>query len=194
MNLSENKRDIGYDFVRFIAMLMILLHHLLTTFWQFHYSVPEWFKNTVTKYINFGGTGVALFFILSGALLIKRYKVQFTLSEFFYKRFIRIEIPQMIGFICAFALMYCITPHIIHINPWGIFVSLLGLNYGALWQSLHLNIGGIWVIGEWFTPVIIICYLFFPFLRRCFLKSRLSSSIIITILFFYKFKSRISYS
>lgn len=185
------KRDIGYDFVRFFAMVLILIHHLFTTFREQGYAVSPILKNIVARgSIGIGGVGVALFFILSGALLIKRYKERFILSEFFYKRFMRIELPQWIGFICAFALMYCVRPYIINTDFLGIFISFLGINYSAeLWS--HLNIRVVWVIGEWFTAVIIVCYALFPLLRKLFLEHRLIVTIFLSTIFLANLKFEI---
>ena len=185
------KRDVGYDFIRFIAMVLILLHHLFTTFQEQKYRVSEIFSNFIIRIaLDIGPIGVALFFILSGALLIKKYKAQFILSEFFYKRFMRIEIPQWIGFICAFALMYCVRPYIINTDFLGVAISFLGLNYsGEFWN--HLNIRVLWVIGEWFTAVIIVCYALFPLLRKLFLTHRLITTIFLTIIFLINLKFEI---
>lgn len=185
------KRDLGYDFVRFFAMMLILIHHLFTTFREQGYAVSPILKNIVARgSIGIGGVGVALFFILSGALLIKRYKAQFILSEFFYKRFMRIEIPQWIGFSAAFALMYCVKPYIINTDFLGIIISFLGLNYTAeLWR--HFDIRVLWLIGEWFTAVIIVCYALFPLLRKLFLTHRLITTIFLTIIFLINLKFEI---
>lgn len=185
------KRDLGYDFVRFFAMMLILISHLFATLREQGYAVSPILKNIVARgSIGIGNVGVALFFILSGALLIKRYKEQFTLSEFFYKRFMRIEIPQWIGFICAFALMYCVRPYIINTDFLGIFISFLGLNYGAeLWK--HFDIRLLWVIGEWFTAVIIVCYAFFPLLRKLFLERRFIVTIFLSAIFLANLKFEI---
>ena len=185
------KRDVGYDFVRFIAMVLILLHHLFTSFLELGYYVSRTCYDVFYRgSIGIGSVGVALFFILSGALLIKRYKEQFTLSEFFYKRFMRIEIPQWIGFICAFALMYCVKPYIINTDFLGIIISFLGLNYSTeLWD--HFNIRVLRIIGEWFTAVIIVCYAFFPLLRKLFLGHRVITTIFLTIIFLINLKFEI---
>ena len=176
------KRDLGYDFIRFTAIIIIIIHHLFTAFREFGYNVPLSLKMIVFRgSIGFGGLGVALFFILSGALLYKKYKDQFNLPMFYYKRFLRIEIPQWIGFICAFALMYCLRPKNGADIP-GIIISFFGLNYSGIFWN-HLNIRVIWLIGEWFTAVIIICYALFPLLRKLFLKKRGITTLLISLLF-----------
>ncbi|MCM1324608.1 MAG: acyltransferase family protein [Acetobacter sp.] len=122
--------------------------------------------------------GVALFFILSGAVLIARYRDDFNFKEFYAKRFIRICVPQWIGFIGAFLLCFVVNKNIINFDWRGMVISFLGLNYTSLsWAELGIRV--MWIIGEWFTAVIIIVYLLFPFLRFLFIKHRISGSIFI---------------
>lgn len=182
-------RDIGYDFIRFTAM--ILIHHLFTTFREFGYKVPDiWYKLVARDAIEFGGVGVALFFILSGTLLIKKYKENLEWKDFYYKKFIRIECAQWIGFITAFALTYCVYSHIINYDFLGILISFLGMNYsGVIWSDFGIQT--VWVIGEWFTAVIIICYALFPLLRSLFNKSKTLGTIIIGTIFLLNLKFEI---
>lgn len=186
----ENKeRDLGYDFIRFFAMLLIIISHLFTTYNEFSYNVPLIFKKIVFRgAINWGSVGVALFFMLSGALLFKRYENNIQLGNFYTKRFLRIEIPQWIGFLSAFALVYCVRIEILNTDPIGIFISFLGLNYfGVPWIE-YFGVKTVWVIGEWFTAVIIFLYVIFPILRNLLIKNSLISSIIVTIIFLLNFK------
>ncbi len=173
----------------FFAMLLIIISHLFTTYNEFSYNVPVIFKNIVFRgAINWGGVGVALFFMLSGALLFKRYEDNIQLSSFYTKRFLRIEIPQWIGFLSAFALVYCVRKEISNTDPIGIFISFLGLNYfGAPWRE-YLGVETVWVIGEWFTTVIIFLYIIFPMLRNLLIKHSLIGSFVVTLIFLLNFK------
>ena len=182
-------RDLGYDFIRFIAMLFILLHHLNTTWYEFHYNIPSIVNMTIGRgNLNMGGVGVALFFMISGALLIARYKTVLNIKNFYMKRLIRIEIPQMICFFCAFWCQYLIDPNIVNSKIGGIVISFLGLNYsGDIWIQ-YFNIYPLWVVGEWFTAVIIILYVLFPLLRWVYCKYCLTGGIIITLIFLINLK------
>ena len=80
-------RDKGYDFVRFIAMALIVVWHYFTTCRAFNYyfpSIAEKFINYGN--LNFGGVGVGLFFILSGALLIRNHINDFFVGTFYKRR------------------------------------------------------------------------------------------------------------
>ena len=190
--IENSTRDLGYDFIRFTAMMFILLHHLNTTWYEFHYNIPSIVNMTIGRgVINFGGIGVALFFMISGALLIAKYENSFNIKNFYLKRLIRIEIPQMICFFCAFWCQYLISPNIINSQISGVIISLFGLNYsGDLWIH-YFSIYPLWIVGEWFTAVIIILYIFFPLLRWLYIKHCLVGGIIITLIFLVNLKYEI---
>ncbi len=187
----QEQRDRGYDFIRFFAMSMIVIHHIFTTWKEQHYHIPEFIANIVGRgAIGFGGVGVALFFMLSGALLIKKYETGLKASEFYKKRLWRIEIPQMIGFFCAFWCQYLVTPHIINHKPESLFFSFIGLGYsGEFWAQFGRR--NVWVIGEWFTAVIIILYILFPALRWLFVNHKNTGGCIIALLFLINLKYQI---
>lgn len=172
IQMVKNDRDLGYDFIRFFAMMLIVIHHIYTTCQEFKYPMPSEFINLVAHgVLGFGGTGVALFFMLSGAILMKKYENNLNYKEFYIKRLLRIEIPQMIGFFCAFWCQYLIWPSILTTTFEGILVSFLGLGYAEeFWAQFGIH--SIWVIGEWFTAVIIILYILFPLSRKLFIANK----------------------
>lgn len=91
--------------------------------------------------MNFGGVG--LFFIMSEALLWHNYKKDFKLKLFYEKRIQRIFLPQWIGFIVAFIIVYVMNSEIVKSNPSGILISFMGLNYcNKPWDSLGINTYG----------------------------------------------------
>lgn len=189
------KRDHGYDFIRFIATLMILFWHFYTTCSELHVHFPKLLSKLLCYgAMDFGRIGVALFFCLSGSLLIRNYgNNDFQVNSYFTKRFSRIMIPHCIGFITAFLVTYIYEPSVLGYDIKGILVSLLGLNYGEFWIQFGINAP--WLIGEWFTAVIIILYVLFPLLRFLFLKFRKITTIIIIIIFAVNLKIRfLSYS
>lgn len=153
-------RDLGYDFIRFFAMSLILIYHFFTTLMPMGIKFPAiiYYLNT-TSYINLGSIGVALFFILSGSLLTLHGGDTYKGTRGFYKkRIMRICIPQWLGFIGLFILMYVVDRNIIYTDKIGMFISFLGINYCNLpWGYFGINTP--WIIGEWFTAVIIAIYL-----------------------------------
>ena len=79
------KREIGYDFIRFIAMLLIVVFHFYSTCAEKGYRFPSLLKHVIVHgSIGWGGVGVALFFMLSGAVLMMTNKDKSIL--YFYKK------------------------------------------------------------------------------------------------------------
>ena len=175
------ERERGYDFIRFLAILLIFIHHFYTSCRDYKIQLPIEIQNIISHgALGFGKVGVALFFILSGAVLLMSNKYSFSIKDYFKKRFLRICIPQWIGFTGALLLTIAAGKKI-NCDIIGGVISFLGLNYSsAFWKEL--NIKTIWIIGEWFTAVIILLYLLFALLRYLFNNYRfITTTIIITI-------------
>lgn len=138
--ITVTTRDKGYDFIRFFAMFLIVIFHLVSTFKEYHFQLNHIVEFILYRGVLLGGdVGVVLFFTLSGAVLIKRYRGdEFSCKEFFYTRFLRIEIPQMIGFVWFCAMTYCVRPSWLVTNIFGFIISLLGLGYyGDPWRMVY---------------------------------------------------------
>lgn len=127
-----------------------------------------------------------------------RYRdTSFCASEFYKKRLIRILIPQGIGFVFGFLAMSAVTPELIYgvMDSWldwypGIVISFLGLDwFGELWGKVGVTT--VWITGTWFTSVIAIIYLFFPFLRELFKSHRILGTIFIAVIFCINSKYKI---
>lgn len=192
-NNSENKlRDLGYDFIRFIAMIFIILFHIVTTWNENNYKFPSVVNSIFWRNsINLGAVGVALFFMLSGALLISQYESRFSIKNFYVKRLLRIEIPQIICYTVAFLCQYTMTANIIHANISGILISLFGLDYsGDIWVK-YLGFNSLGLVGEWFTFVIIFLYILFPIVRQLFITHLKLGTIIVSFLFIINLKFEI---
>ena len=103
---TKPTRDNSYDMIRVIATLMIVLHHFYTTAKDCGYKILPLMplKQTGSGSLNIGAVGVAIFCILSGALLIKRYNEKLQAKEFFKKRVLRVLVPHMICYIFVISL------------------------------------------------------------------------------------------
>ena len=79
-------RDKGYDFIRFCSMLLIIILHFCSE-WMKEATIPHYIAKIVLRDdFCFAFVGVALFFILSGALLWKNYKEEInSLLEKYYQ-------------------------------------------------------------------------------------------------------------
>lgn len=91
------KRDLGYDFVRFFAMMLIIIVHFVTVSLQRNFILPQYLLEIVRRGpIGFSHVGVYLFFILSGAVLKARYTndIKINIKNFYISRFKRIVVPN----------------------------------------------------------------------------------------------------
>jgi len=133
-----------------------------------------------TGTINGGGVGVALFFMLSGALMNYNYEAQFSYRNFYCKRFIRIYIPLWCSYIIFLTIgLIKKTEDYIYIPIQNYVNALLGLDFFA-----NIGLGVCEIVGEWFTTVIIIIYVLFPLIRIVFKKWRVIGTIIIFMICF----------
>ena len=188
-------RDKGYDFIRAFSTILILTFHFYTTMCEMSLEIPSIIHKTIGRgSLCFGSVGVALFFILSGALKWNNYRLSFSTLKFYKKRFLKLCIPLYIGFIGAILVSYIVFPDKVLVSNKngyiGIIISFLGLNFdGSLWGKFGLS--PIWIIGEWFTSVILVIYILFPVFRWVFKNHRIIGTILIAILYIVDFKYQI---
>ena len=186
-------RDIGYDFIRCTAMMLIVVYHFVTTFdTTLGVGSIIFYKQLMCRHaLSFGAIGVCLFFMLSGAVLLMTSKDNIKLKDFYKKRLLKISIPQWISFTISLVAIYTVDKNILHTNVFGIIISFLGLNYcGKPWNHFGIH-STPWITGEWFTAVIIYLYLLFPLLKYLFKKARLITTIIISLIFLVNLKLQI---
>jgi len=152
------KRDLSLDCIRILAILMIVL---------FHFSCL-WKDNSSTLFVfhkngTYGTLGTALFFMLSGYLLRKKYSEPGSLLTFYKKRWLSIFPSFYIAFVVAFIFTVIRTGTLFYQGkPYTLIFSLLGIDNLVQWY----NIPSYALVGEWFTGVIIILYILFPLLNK----------------------------
>lgn len=187
-------RDKGYDFIRFCSMLLIIILHFCSE-WMKEATIPYYIAKIVLRDdFCFAFVGVALFFILSGALLWKNYKEEINTVQFYRKRILKIWIPQWIAFVVTFGIMYIVQPDYIRSGVQAgipsLIVSFLGLNFdGTLWNPI--GIFPLYLVGEWFTCVIIVIYILFPIFRWLFKNHRIWGTVIVLMIFLINLKYKI---
>ena len=86
--MESSKRDFGYDIVRFFSTIIIVFFHFSL---ELHITSYKGYTNYLCTFRNggFGIVAVALFFLLSGATLIKNNR-DICISNFYKKRFFNI--------------------------------------------------------------------------------------------------------
>lgn len=147
----------SFDFIRFIAVFMIIVFHFYAATPYVERYVPLW-----------GREAVAMFFIISGAGLINRYYDSIHVREFYIKRAKSIFPAFWLSYLIMFLWNYVESGfHFTSTVPAVNFIfTILGID-GLI---TSVGIPTFYIIGEWFLGVIIILYLIFPIFRKVFIK------------------------
>lgn len=171
------KRDIGLDFIRILAIYMIV---------NFHFSClignTEWFI-CVFRNGEWGCVGTTMFFILSGYVLHMKYKKTGNLLTFYKKRFLSIYPMFYVVFLISWVYMASIIGKVFYGgNPLRLLYTVLGIDG-------YLNFFGIpnyyQGVGEWFTAVIVVIYLLYPVLNFVFAKARILGTVVLAGLYLW---------
>jgi peptidoglycan/LPS O-acetylase OafA/YrhL len=137
-----NKKNISIQFIRVIAMFMIIFDHILK-----NVSFPM--QSLIVQVAN---SGVFIFILISGFLYGNKDVSDW--KTWFFKRLIRICIPLWIFMIIDF---------IVEAILWNIFNIKYVFIYAFNLQGiLGVNIGG---TNLWFLTLIMICYIITPALQ-----------------------------
>lgn len=153
------------DFIRAIAVIMIILHHFNAALIEKgimvdnknHIFILEW-KNG-----NFGTLGVSLFFIISGAALMLTYKDDYSLKKYVIRRVNSIFPLFYIAYFVAFIFLFWMYKgiHFISAPKWTILLTIIGMD------GYFSYLGPTWyLVGEWFLGCIIFMYCLFPLLKK----------------------------
>ncbi|MBC9229769.1 acyltransferase [bacterium SPL81] len=182
-NQPQFNRHYSIDSLRFISIILVLLHHFNIPYKLFDTSInfQIFGENITTLLARNGNYGVTMFFVISGYLItshtLKRYGTlnQINSRDFYISRFARI-MPTMILLIClvnvlgAFELKPFMTQ-----APNDIVVSQSTVNIAALtlWMNILIIENG-WVnyvLGVlWSLSVEEVFYLLFPLTALLFRK------------------------
>ena len=148
----EKKRIFYLDFIRAIAMFIIV---------NYHFFVENHLEIKVLSDGMWGIIGVAMFFMISGASLMYQYREKLELKNYFKKRFLGIYPMFWIAYSLVFLyIFYTYKGFFLDLPIYKLGLSLLGMDgyLSAYTRSFYL-------IGEWFIGCIILIYLLFPLLR-----------------------------
>lgn len=98
---NAKKRIFYFDELRALAILFVILCHTTTLYKPYYYNLTVM---SIPSLLNMlGWVGVPLFFMISGALLLNR---EYTLKDFFKRRFTRILVPFIFWMIITLILDY----------------------------------------------------------------------------------------
>lgn len=161
----KNYRYFSLDFIRAISILLIIFFHYNDAIDRFTPTGKVFLKH----YGIIGNIGISMFFILSGASLMISTQSNYSLINFYKKRFLSI-FPLFwttyMLFILANAVLLQSNPF--HgINPATFALTIIGLD-----GFLFYKIPNFYLIGEWFLGCIIIFYVSFPVIKYLFYKNK----------------------
>lgn len=177
MKSKNANRIVALDYIRVLAMIMIIVFHYNYGWISMEMSVePILFLNFANG--NMGHIGVSLFFILSGASLMYVYGNGLRLREYFYKRFLSIYPLYWIVYGAFFCWFY-----IIHRMPRLYPIYRLSLSVIGMDGYLNYWIPSYYLVGEWFVGCIICIYLIFPLLCWGVIKRPIGTALLTVALY-----------
>ena len=138
---NEKGLSVPVDLIRTIAIVGVILLHAandLTSQQMNSFEIFRW--GTVTIYQTLGRTGVPLFVMLTGALLLQPSKLDESIGVFFKKRFARIAIPFLFWGAVFFAWDFLVDHQINSqsITSTTIIQSILNGPYFHFWYLYML--------------------------------------------------------
>lgn len=177
-----------YDLLRIISFCFIIFYHMMIQLQISGIYPPEkvsrFFMN---DNMHIATLAVAVFFMLSGACLAYTTKDNFSIKEFYKKRFLKTLIPfYMVSL--AYYVFKAISYHSLvnmyanKIPAWRIIYTLLGLDG---WIDMHYIPTFTLGVGEWFLGALLILYLVFPLLRYLMTKYKVLFLCIATCIYIY---------
>ena len=181
------KREPNFDVIRAVSTVAIVLFHYSYTFYEFNISAsgPEFlvFSNG-----DYGEVFVAVFFMLSGGVLLFNYPVLYdsdkrstlkNVADYYVNRWLAI-FPM---FYLGWFVMYILQS--VHYGTWlwggsakNFILSFIGMDgYFLHWGSNYYS------IGEWFIGGIIFMYLLYPELLFLWNHARAIVTLFISLTF-----------
>lgn len=130
--VNGKKRIFYLDFVRALAIVLVLLAHITRAFFQ---NAPAGSLNAyiVAPLIDFGVLGVPLFLMISGALLLNR---DYELGSFLKRRYTRVLLPFLFwGLILPFVKMTFENYDITVVSYFTMFIDNI---YWFVWMILGI--------------------------------------------------------
>lgn len=176
--MTEKAKENSFDYIRAVSTVGIVLFHNSYNYIEYgiggsHISFLK-FGNG-----DWGGMFVAVFFMLSGAVLWYNYGEHIKTGEFYIKRWLSI-FPM---FYVAWAVQY--YRNVQKYGTWlwgGPRKQFLWTFFGMDGYFMHRGLN-YYCLGEWFLGAIILLYLLFPLIRLLY-RSHAARIITTVILFF----------
>ena len=145
------KRILYLDRLRFFAILTIILLHIIALFRWKNFNVNQTNYFILTFLDSFTRVGIPIFFMLTGSLMFNKKDEKY--KDFFTKRVLKLIIAYF-----SFCLVYYV------------YNVLTGVYSFSIYEFLRLSTSGSIAYHLWFMPIIIIIYIFIPFIKKIVLN------------------------
>lgn len=156
------KRLVSFDFIRVIAMLLIMIFHWNVTMDELGINAPYILMGPGVNGNVLANIGVSLFFILSGASLMYSCRDGLERKRFYRKRFLSIYPQYWLTYIVVFVDFYVVHGEAMTETKKFLIMSAAGMD-GFLYYKYPCY----YLIGEWFVGCIVILYVLYPLLHWC---------------------------
>ncbi len=176
--LKQDKKERFHflDGIRGIASFLIVLHHSVTSAVARFFLAHGWPK-LATFSVYFTQSGVVLFFVLSGVVLLRPYlrgQRQFDTGQYFYRRIRRIYPPFFVALLFGYLVAV-----VIKLGPQTYYSNLQLWQWTSIsWRELLrqapiINYAGIYYnLAWWSLQIEVIFYFLVPIFVLFFIKQR----------------------
>lgn len=168
-------RESNIDIIRFISVFIIINFHFCAALGKtgspfYGYANGGW-----------GSVGTTMFYLISGYVMMLSYPKVTQTGLYYKKRALALYPTFYIVFLAGYLYASIDRKNFLYGGaPWRILFSLLGID-----GYIALNgIQSYYIIGEWFTGILIICYLLYPVLNFLIQKCEIITSLILFLAYF----------
>lgn len=156
------------EYLKGFSIFTIVVMHYFSVFFSDSFII--------SKSLSLGGTGVHAFIFISGFGLAWSllHKEKFSISAFYYKRFLKVYSPYIITVSLIFLLNIFIP---VYDDGWYAY-----LGHVFLFKMFFESIIGSYGYHFWFLSTIIQCYMLFPLLFRMEAKMKVYFVVLCVVL------------
>ena len=172
---KKKEKMANIEFIRAVCSIGILVYHY-SGHVKSGFKLFRFYANG-----NWGGTVVALFFIMSGAMLYLNNREIPSLKTFYYKRFKSVYPAFYIAFLTFFLYNVLKSKSFFYktdCSPFTLILSVLGVD-----GYFNYAIPNYYLLGEWFLGALILLYALYPLLRYGIEKKTVATTAAVTALY-----------
>lgn len=180
--MNEKNRIYVFDLIKLLSIFCVFIYHIVMDVYVVHpmYNLKLIYTFIDRKNVHLAMISCTLFIIISGITITLNYK-KIKIIDFYKKRLFKVLIPFYISYIIYF-IIKVISLHNFRlfggIERWRFIYTIMGLDeYLSSCGIKTYTLG----VGEWFLGCIVMCYIAFPLIYKCFMTFRKLVFIIFTL-------------